>query len=129
MTARRVVIAGGSGFLGQCFAKKLLAAGCEVDVLTRSPGPNILGRAVAWDGSTVGDWARVLEGAAAVVNLTGKSVKLPLHAFQPTGNSRVSIGLGGGAWKSAEQVHDSAAGLCAGRVSRHLRESWSDVVR
>ena len=74
MTARRVVLAGGSGFLGQCFAKELLAAGGEVDVLTRSPGVNILGRAVAWDGSTVGDWARVLEGAAAVVNFTGKSV-------------------------------------------------------
>jgi len=29
---------------------------------------------VAWDGSTVGDWARVLEGAAALVNFTGKSV-------------------------------------------------------
>jgi len=74
VTARRFVLAGGSGFLGQCFAKELLAAGCEVDVLTRSPRANILGRAVAWDGATVGDWARVLEGAAAVVNLTGKSV-------------------------------------------------------
>ena len=63
MTARRVVLAGGSGFLGQRFAGELLAAGCEVDVLTRSPGADILGRAVAWDGSTVGDWARVLEGA------------------------------------------------------------------
>ncbi len=74
MTAGRVVLAGGSGFLGQRFAKELLAAGCEVYVLTRSPGANILGRAVAWDGSTVGDWASVLEGAAAVVNFTGKSV-------------------------------------------------------
>lgn len=74
MTARRVVLAGGSGFLGQCFAKELLAAGGEVDVLTRSPGLNILGRAVAWDGSSVGAWARVLEGAASVVNFTGKSV-------------------------------------------------------
>jgi len=74
MTARRVVLAGGSGFLGQRLAKELLAAGCEVDVLTRSPGANVLGRAVGWDGSTAGDWARVLEGCAAVVNFTGKSV-------------------------------------------------------
>jgi uncharacterized protein len=74
VTPHRVVLAGGSGFLGQCLAKELLAAGGEVDVLTRSPGVTTLGRAVAWDGSTVGDWARVLEGAAAVVNFTGKSV-------------------------------------------------------
>jgi len=74
VTARRVVLAGGSGFLGQCFAKELLAAGWEVDVLTRSPGANVLGRAVAWDGSTLGEWAAGLEGAAAVVNFTGKSV-------------------------------------------------------
>ena len=74
MTADRVVLAGGSGFLGQRFAKQLLAAGREVDVLTRSPGANILGRAVAWDGSTVGDWARLLNGAGALVNFTGKSV-------------------------------------------------------
>lgn len=74
MTARRVVLAGGSGFLGECLARELLAAGAEVVVLTRSPAANILGRAVAWDGSTPGDWARVLEGAAAVVNFTGKSV-------------------------------------------------------
>lgn len=74
MSIGRLVIAGGSGFLGQCLAKEYLAAGGEVDVLTRSPEANILGRQVAWDGSTVGDWTRVLEGATAVVNFTGKSV-------------------------------------------------------
>ena len=74
MTAGRVVLAGGSGFLGQCLAKELLAAGCEVDVLTRSSKTDMLGRAIAWDASTVGGWARVLEGATALVNFTGKSV-------------------------------------------------------
>ena len=74
MSIGRLVLAGGSGFLGQCLAKEYIAAGGEVDVLTRSPEANILGRPVAWDGSTVGDWTRVLEGATAVVNFTGKSV-------------------------------------------------------
>lgn len=44
-------------------------------VLTRSPslysGP---GFAVEWDGKSLGDWARWLDGAEAVVNFTGKSV-------------------------------------------------------
>jgi uncharacterized protein (TIGR01777 family) len=86
VTARRLVLAGGSGFLGQCLARDFLAAGGEVDVLTRSPGANILGRAVAWDGSTAGDWARVLEGATAVVNFTGKSVNC-----RYTGSNRRAI--------------------------------------
>lgn len=74
MSARRLVIAGGSGFLGQSFAREFIAAGGEVDVLTRSPEADIIGRAVTWDGSTVGEWAGVLEGADALVNFTGKSV-------------------------------------------------------
>jgi uncharacterized protein (TIGR01777 family) len=32
---------------------------------------------VAWDGKTVGDWASELEGAAAVINLTGKNINCP----------------------------------------------------
>ena len=74
MSTGRLVLAGGSGFLGQCLAREYLDAGGEVDVLTRTPDAKILGRPVAWDGATVGDWARVLEGATAVVNFTGKSV-------------------------------------------------------
>jgi uncharacterized protein (TIGR01777 family) len=31
-------------------------------------------RSLNWDGKTVGDWAHSLDGAAAVVNLTGKSI-------------------------------------------------------
>jgi uncharacterized protein (TIGR01777 family) len=70
-----VVLAGGSGFLGQALAKELLARDFEVVILTRSPASK-LGRAlqVAWDGKDLGDWADSLEGARAVINLAGKSV-------------------------------------------------------
>jgi uncharacterized protein (TIGR01777 family) len=77
MTGGRVVLAGGSGFLGRALAEALLKMGREVVVLTRRPrargGTGAL-REVAWDGRTLGLWARELEGAEAVVNLTGKSV-------------------------------------------------------
>jgi len=33
---------------------------------------------VAWDARTLGVWREELEGAEAVANLTGKSVKLPV---------------------------------------------------
>lgn len=68
----RLVLAGGSGFIGQ----ELAAAAkdrYDVIVLSRRSGPGM----VAWDGKTVGEWAKQLEGAAAVVNFAGESVTLP----------------------------------------------------
>ena len=70
----RVVLAGGSGFLGRALAAEFARAGYEPVVLTRRPAKNSRVRQVGWDGRTVGAWARELEGAAAVVNLTGRSV-------------------------------------------------------
>lgn len=74
-TNKRIIIAGGSGFLGQVLARHFLRAQAEVVVLTRSPGQDTLpGRLVHWDARTLGDWQKELEGAAALINLTGKSV-------------------------------------------------------
>lgn len=77
----RIVIAGGSGFLGRLLAAHVTAAGCEVVILTRSQtayeGP---GRPVYWDGRTVGGWAAELDGARALINLAGRSVNCRYHA-------------------------------------------------
>jgi uncharacterized protein len=71
----RVVLAGGSGFLGRALAEAFARAGYEPVVLTRRVrGRGARVRQVEWDGRTVGPWARELEGAAAVVNLAGRSV-------------------------------------------------------
>ena len=71
----RVVIAGGSGFIGQSLAKALRSEDHEVVILTRSSSDQRGGvRFLNWDGKTLGDWAHSLGGAAAVVNLTGKSI-------------------------------------------------------
>ena len=69
----RVVIAGGSGFLGSALTAALRAQGDEVTVLSREGGSGA--GAVSWqpDGST-GAWARTLEGAGAVVNLAGAGI-------------------------------------------------------
>ncbi|HWW75828.1 MAG TPA: NAD-dependent epimerase/dehydratase family protein, partial [Pyrinomonadaceae bacterium] len=68
----RVVLAGGSGFLGRALAEELARAGYEPVVLTRELKKNSRVRQVGWDGRNVGAWARELEGAAAVVNLAGR---------------------------------------------------------
>jgi hypothetical protein len=72
----RVVIAGGSGFLGRALTERLSARGDEVVILSRGGG-NVRGARVAeWtpDGSA-GPWARELAGATAVVNLAGASIE------------------------------------------------------
>ncbi len=70
-----VVLAGGTGFLGDVLARALTARGVPVVVLTRRPRPaRGLVRFIPWDGRTVGDWRSELEGAAAVINLAGRSV-------------------------------------------------------
>lgn len=81
MSNRRIILAGGSGFLGGELAKHFTALGREVVILTRSPKPRPdQVREVAWDAKSLGDWARELEGATAVVNLTGRSVDCRYNA-------------------------------------------------
>lgn len=79
----RVVIAGGSGFLGNSLARCLAERGASVVVLSRhSPRMNGPWRHVLWDGREGGDWHRELDGAIGVVNLAGRSVdciKTPAH--------------------------------------------------
>jgi uncharacterized protein len=69
----KVVIAGGSGALGQRIARDLIDRGDDAVVLTRSSRSAGWGRGVQWDGATVGDWATELAGAA-VINLCGQLV-------------------------------------------------------
>ena len=72
---RRIVLAGGTGYLGQHLAPLLVARGDEVVILTRGGARTSDGvRYVHWDGASIGPWAGELEGAAAVVHLAGKRV-------------------------------------------------------
>jgi uncharacterized protein len=78
---KRIILAGGSGFLGQALAAHFLNAQWEVVILTRSPGQcGVAGRQVAWDACALGSWQKELEGATALINLTGKSVNCRYNA-------------------------------------------------
>ena len=76
MKPMRIVIPGGSGHLGRLLVSDLSARGHEVVVLGRgAPGHAPGGHPfVRWDGRTLGPWARTLEGADAVIHLSGRSV-------------------------------------------------------
>ena len=71
---KKVILAGGSGFLGQALAGSLARDGWEPVILTRTLRDNAMFREVAWNGETGGAWAAELEDAAAVVNLAGRSI-------------------------------------------------------
>src|SRR5438876_2857837 len=65
---KRVVLAGGSGFLGGLLARELLARNYEVVVLTRSPRERNDGvREAEWSGTHIGEWIKFLDGVDAVV--------------------------------------------------------------
>ncbi len=78
-----IVVAGGSGFLGTSLAQYLTDAGYAVIVLSRTkPKRPTPWRFVEWGARSVGEWKSVLNGAAGIVNLAGRSVdciKTPEH--------------------------------------------------
>jgi len=106
--AGRIIIAGGSGFLGLSLARYLADVGCQVVLLSRhAPRPRPESRWVhaQWDARTIGDWVKHLDGAAAIVNLAGRSVdcvKTPAHCDEIL-RSRVESTLVLG--KGVAQVH------------------------
>ena len=72
---KKVVIAGGTGFLGQCLSEHFLKTETQLIILTRGPSRNERKiEYVNWDGKTPGRWKDYLEGADALINLNGKSV-------------------------------------------------------
>jgi uncharacterized protein (TIGR01777 family) len=69
----RVVLAGGTGQIGQTLAPAFAAEGHDVVILSRNPAPGGY-RSVEWDAKTLGGWTREIDGADVVVNLAGRSV-------------------------------------------------------
>ena len=71
----KIVIAGGSGFLGQVLANYFQTKAKEIVILGRSPKPSMGNiRNVVWNGRVLGEWKNELNGCDVLINLTGKSV-------------------------------------------------------
>jgi len=71
----KIVITGGSGFLGTSLAQVLLDSHYEVCIISRNP-PKINGgwKHVRWDAHSLSEWVSELEGAGAIVHLAGRTV-------------------------------------------------------
>lgn len=71
----KIIITGGTGFIGISLAKHLTEKGMNPVLIARNkPEKPTTFQVVKWDGVNLGDWVNSLEGAFAVVNLAGKSV-------------------------------------------------------
>ncbi|GAA0891759.1 TIGR01777 family oxidoreductase [Fulvivirga kasyanovii] len=72
---KKIVIAGGSGFLGTCLASFYSRKGYEISILSRRHTIDHGNIAYyKWDAKNPGLWTDALEGADAIINLNGKSV-------------------------------------------------------
>ncbi|MDR6528862.1 uncharacterized protein (TIGR01777 family) [Chryseobacterium rhizosphaerae] len=67
----KIIIAGGTGFLGDNLEKYFTEKGDQVLIFTRKPKRK---NELYWNAKTVGEWRNSLEKADVLINLTGKSV-------------------------------------------------------
>jgi len=65
-----VILAGGTGLIGTHIAQRLKNGGHTVSILSRKSGPGL----IVWDAVGTGPWEQSIDGADAVINLTGESV-------------------------------------------------------
>ncbi|UEQ78271.1 TIGR01777 family oxidoreductase [Chryseobacterium arthrosphaerae] len=72
----KILIAGGTGFLGENLEKYFTDKGNQVYILTRQPERE---NEIYWDARTIGEWKSALEKTDVLINLTGKSVDCRYH--------------------------------------------------
>lgn len=68
---KKIIIAGGSGFLGQVLENYFNTKGYKIKIFTRHPKKE---NDVFWNTKDLGNWTNELENADVLINLTGKSV-------------------------------------------------------
>jgi uncharacterized protein len=126
----KIVVAGGTGFLGTPLVSQLQASGNDVSVLTRGrAGP---GRITWLPNGTTGPWARAIDGADVVINLAGESIAG--HRWTETYKTRIRdsrilatrsivAAIHAAARKPTTLVNASAVGYYGSRGNEELTEA------
>lgn len=75
MKYRKIILAGGNGYMGSVLAKHFSSMTDEIIILARKAKTDIGNiKTLVWDGKTEGSWIENLEDADLLVNLCGKNV-------------------------------------------------------
>ncbi len=128
----KVVVTGGTGFLGRPLVARLREAGHDVVVLSRGRTPAALPpgvRIVPWPEGSSG-WEGLVGGTGAVVNLAGESVsqrwtpaaKEEIERSRVEGTRRLVGALTAAATKPSVLVNASAVGYYGARGDEELTE-------
>jgi len=107
----KILVAGGTGFIGQAVTSLLGTCGHTLTVLSRNPQPargRLPGTEILpWDGKSVGPWRSALDNCEAIINLAG-------------------VSIGASRWSSsfkekvvASRVHSTTVLLEASAAARH----------
>lgn len=137
MSAPRVIVTGGTGFIGHPLCFQLIRKGFDVACLTRNvPAAKSRGEGgikfVGWDGESAAGWGMYAEGATAIVNLAGESIgsgRWSAEKKQRICQSRLNAGKAVvEAVKSVKQkpevvIQASAIGIYGNRGKEILNES------
>jgi uncharacterized protein (TIGR01777 family) len=76
----KIVIAGGTGQVGQILTRAFVADGHDIVVLTRRPRETFAVQEVRWDAKNLGAWVQEVEFSDVVINLAGRSVDCRYNA-------------------------------------------------
>lgn len=139
MMEKRVIITGGTGFIGSRLCHVLLDKGYSPVVLSRDPA-KVSGRfggrvkGAAWDGKSSDGWAGLVEGAFGIVNLAGagigsgrwtRSVKNAILKSRVNAGNAVMDAVRAAEVKPAAIIQGSAIGYYGDRGEELLDESGS----
>ena len=73
----RLVVAGGTGFIGSALCARLLELGHSVTLLTRSASPALASpdkKLLTWNPGSPGAWGEAIKGTDGVINLAGEPI-------------------------------------------------------
>ncbi len=119
---KRVVICGGSGLIGSAFAENLTRAGYEVVIVSRHPEDG----EIAWN-----QLPQALEGAVAVVNLSGRNIackftsanKQAILSSRIDSARKIADAIEQCTVKPGKWINSSATGFYGNRGDELLNES------
>ena len=77
--SKRIIVSGGTGFIGKRLCQELVGTGYEIFILTRNEEKAKKSFSnevtpVEWDGKTSVGWLKYADGAHAIINLAGENI-------------------------------------------------------